>query len=368
MANLLLVGSDRERTAGIRSLLRQDAHRVTILRTVDQWRDVEREVRPELIIATSDFSDGVLTRRARPMRGFPAPLLFVQFDAEIARDIQLDERLVDCVSSPFMQEELLARVDALVRVRRVIHHDPAAAQPTASRSARRPGALGERLVALLGARIPRPEKPLTPYLEVAARVAEWADRRDAFEPGHAERVTSLCSMMAEGLGVGDHEVSALLRAAMLHDIGKVSVPVDILHQQAPLEESQMRLIRAHPRRGAALMRALDRDEEVADTILYHHERPNGGGYYGLDGDRIPRSARILAVAEVFDAMTNCRIRERVSPEVALGRLPEIRGEILDADCVDALVDKLRPRPRSIPLAPRPDAGTTGIPISPRTRR
>ena len=65
------------------------------------------------------------------------------------------------------------------------------------------------------------------------------------------------------------------------------------------------------------MRALDRDDEVVDTILYHHERPDGQGYYGKDGEEIPRTARILAVAEVYDAMTNCRVRERVPSERAL---------------------------------------------------
>ena len=80
------------------------------------------------------------------------------------------------------------------------------------------------MAALLGSRIPALSKPLEPYLEVAARVADWADRRDAFEPGHAERVTSFCAMMAETLRLDDHGTASLLRAAMLHDIGKVALP------------------------------------------------------------------------------------------------------------------------------------------------
>jgi len=251
-----------------------------------------------------------------------------------------------------MHEELLARIDALVRVRRVIYREPDAGELEQTASPRAQG-LGRRLLTLLGSRIPRHEKPLGPYLEVAARLADWADRRDAFEPGHAERVTSLCAMMADGMGLGDQESSALLRAAMLHDIGKVALPVEVLHQQSPLVESQMRLIRTHPKRGATLLRALDRDDEVADTILYHHERPDGQGYYGKDRDEIPRTARILAVAEVYDAMTNCRVRERLPSDRALDLVQASRDESLDADCVNALVDKLKPRPRSIPLGPRP---------------
>jgi HD-GYP domain-containing protein (c-di-GMP phosphodiesterase class II) len=123
----------------------------------------------------------------------------------------------------------------------------------------------------------------------------------------------------------------------------------MLHQKEPLEESQLRLIRTHPRKGAALIKALDRrDEQVADTILYHHERPDGKGYYGLENERIPLPARILAVAEVYDAMTSSQLREALTPDEALDRLQSSRGESLDADCVDALVDRLKPGPGSIP--------------------
>jgi putative nucleotidyltransferase with HDIG domain len=360
MAKVLLMGPDRERTGGIRTLLRQDGHQVNLLRCIDGWRGQECEIRPELVIAAVDSTDCVLGDRGRRARGFPAPLLFVQQGADFFREIHLDERLVDRMTSPFMSEDLLGRVDALVRVRRVIQRDPslvaasrAEADAGEGESAVRLRGLGGRVAAVLGARIPRYAKPLAPYLEVAARVADWADRRDAFEPGHAERVTSFCAMVAETLELGDHETSSLLRAAMLHDIGKVALPVEVLHQTTPLEDSQMRLIRTHPKKGAALLRALDRDDEVADTILYHHERPDGNGYYGLSADEIPLSARILAVAEVFDAMTSSKVREPLSQEEALHELKGTHGRSLDGDCVDALVDKVTPRARSIPFAPQP---------------
>lgn len=356
MAKVLLIGQDRDRTSGIRSLLRQDGYQVTHLREVEGWRGRERELGPELVIAAVESPEVVLTDHNRAARGFPAPLLFVQQGADFYRELHLDERVVDRIASPFMSEELLGRVDALVRVRRVIQRDPALVASAAARrweldARTRLRGLGGQVAALLGSRIPRLTKPLEAYLEVAARVADWADRRDAFEPGHAERVTSFCAMMAESLSLDDHETSSLLRAAMLHDIGKVALPVEMLHQQSPLEESQMRLIRTHPRKGAALLKALDRDEEVADTILYHHERPDGDGYYGLAAAEIPLSARILAVAEVYDAMTSSRVRGPLSSDEALHALRGNRGQSLDGDCVDALVDKLRPRPETIPLMP-----------------
>ena len=350
MAKVLLVGPDRKRVGGVRSLLRLDGHQVAVLRRENQWRDAERDVEPDLIVAAVEDTDQLLDVHGRPRTRFPAPLLFVQNHSDFCHDPYLASRLVDRVTSPFLSEELLARVDALVRVRKVILRDETFdAEATTDKSGWR--RVADRVTSILGSRVPRYDKPLAPYLEVAARLAEWADRRDAFEPGHAERVTSLCAMIAEGLHMPADETTSLLRAAMLHDIGKVALPIEMLHQKAPLEESQKKMIRTHPRRGASLLAALDRDDEVAATILYHHERPNGDGYYGLAPEATPISARALAVAEIYDAMTSTQLTKPMTTGKALDRLSECKGETVDSDCVEALVDRLRVVPATIPLAP-----------------
>jgi len=351
MPKIMLIGKNRERTSGIKSLLRQDGHQVSLVRVVEGWQEREEQLQPDLVIAAVDSTESVLAEGGRAMSGFPPPLLFAQHGADFYHSIELDERLVDRIASPFMSDEFLGKVDALVRVRRVVMRDPTINLDDGTEGPQRLRSLGGGLAALLGSRVPRHQKPLGAYLEVAARVAEWTERRDAFLPGHAERVTSYCAMIAEALALDDKETATLLRAAMLHDIGKVSFSMKMLRQKEPLEDSQMRLIRTHPKKGAALLRALDKqDEEVADAILYHHERPDGNGYYGRDGESIPMPARILAVAEVYDAMTSSKLRETLAPEKALARLQSTRGESLDADCVDALVDKLKPTPGSIPFA------------------
>jgi len=357
MPNLMLLGSDRKRADELRGLLRQDGHEVTWQRDTTGWLDREREILPEVVIATVDSSSEVLNQQVshRP-RGFAAPILFVQRESEQAENPFLDDRLVDRISTPFMHEELLARVDALSRVRRVIQHVPLAPEQPAIDETPDIGVVGKmrragkRAAAMLHTRVPRYERPLEPYVEVANRVACWADRRDAYQPGHAERVTSFCAMIAEGLDLGTSETAALLRAAMLHDIGKVALPVEMLHQKSPLEEDQMRMIRTHPKRGAALIRELDCDDDVAETILCHHERPDGFGYYGLDVERIPIAARVLAVSEVFDGMTTTSLTDPMTSSHALERLRSFKGVSLDTDCVDALVDRLQPVPRSLTLS------------------
>jgi putative nucleotidyltransferase with HDIG domain len=370
MPNLMVLGSDRRRADGLRGLLRQDGYDVTWLRDIRNWQDREREILPEVVVAAVDFSSEVLTgQTARPRTGFLAPILFVQQGDAQAENPFLDDRLVDRIATPFTHEELLARVDALARVRRVIQHvplspeDPAVVENPPGGVVEKMRRAGRQVAALLQTRVPRYDRPFEPYIEVANRVAQWADRRDAYQPGHAERVTSFCAMIAEGLDLATTETAALLRAAMLHDIGKVALPVEMLHQRSPLEEDQMRMIRTHPKRGAALIRELDCDDNVAETILCHHERPDGFGYYGLDDERIPIAARALAVSEVFDGMTTTSLTDPMTSSSAMERLEQFKGVSLDSDCVEALVDRLQPTPSKLtisPVAPHRSRPATGI--------
>jgi len=353
MARVLLLGPDKGRANDIRGLLTTKRHQVTWLRSLAGWREEERQLLPEIVVAAVNTSDRVLQESAGPVPGFPAPLLFVQEETEFTREPGSQDRLVDLLSSPFMSEEFLGRVDALVRVRRVVMGTGTAMrsmQAKSDRGSRRLRRISDRVSAWVRARFPSDELPAGPYLEVAARVAEWADRRDAFEPGHAERVTSFCSMIAEGLDMGEQETSLLLRSAMLHDIGKVGLPIEMLHRKGPMTEHQMRLLRTHASKGAALLRALDPDELVARVVLYHHERPDGSGYHGTTAGAVPRAAYALAVAETFDAMTSSRIQKRCDTAGALEYLRSNRGDHYDRECVDALEDQLRPRTRGIPLS------------------
>ena len=352
MARILLLSESRSKALDLRSILSQDGLTVEWLKNTDQWRDAELQFRPEVLVATPEAQATLLSTERRRSRGFPAPLLFVQKEDEMARDLFLDDRFVDRLTSPFMVEEFLARVDALIRARRVINRGKGITAGPARRGSV-VSRVGARLRATLGQRVPRFEKPLGIYQEVAARIADWADRRDVFEPGHAERVSGFCGMIAEKLDLDDHSIVALVRAAMLHDVGKVALPVEILHQQAPLREEQVRLIRTHPQRGAALLHELDPDDSIADTILYHHEQPDGEGYYGLKSGEIPTSAAILGVAECYDAMTTTRLSEPLTSGQALSRLREMGGTKFSEPAVAALIDAVGPTRPRVCLSPDP---------------
>jgi len=347
VAHVLLIGEDKDRTSEVKTLLTMDGHRVGTARDVSRWREDERSTSPEVVVAAVAAPDAVLSVPMGGARGFAPPILFVQRESDETREPQLEERLVDRIVSPFAADDFLGRVDALIRVRRVVLHQTRASD---GQEAPRPSRWRAVLTYLLQARPSRHEKPRAPYLEVAARVADWSDRRDGFEAGHAERVTNFAAMIADSFGLGDGETAALLRAAMLHDIGKVALPIEVLRQKAPLEENQMRMLRTHAERRATILRALDKDEVVADTIHYHHENVDGSGYHGRKGATIPLAARILAVAEGFDAMTTSLVRKRLSVDAAIGLMRERRGRQWDAECVDALVSAVQPRPRVLSLS------------------
>ncbi len=346
MTRILLVGADRNRAGGVRSILREGGYRVKQCRSVARWSETERDVRPDLVVAAVDSIAPVIAAGRATGRGFRTPILWVDEEGFSPCPFRRD-RFVDRMGSPFASRELLGRVDGLVRVQQVIRRQPVEPLADRLRQWSRGGVGG-----FFSRRTPqkaRTGNPAVPYRAVASRVADWADRRDAFEPGHADRVASLAAMIGEGLDLPDGEAGALLRAAMLHDIGKVALPVELLHQRRPLDDHQTQLIRTHPRKGASLLRALDPDPRVANTILYHHERPDGSGYYG-EWDKVPRTARALAVAEVYDAMLSSQFRNTMTVPEALDRIVAMKGTSLDSDCVEALASKLTPRPRTIPLS------------------
>ena len=166
---------------------------------------------------------------------------------------------------------------------------------------------------------------------------------------HNLRVARLCVSMGRQLSMSATELRVLARAGLLHDVGKLGIPDAVLEKHTPLDESEWILMRNHPEMGLTLLDGTCRSSREILAVLYHHERLDGSGYpYGLKAEAIPIEARIVAVADTYDALISNRPYRRACSENEARRvLREEAGERLDPRAVRALFDALDVQGRSL---------------------
>jgi putative nucleotidyltransferase with HDIG domain len=176
------------------------------------------------------------------------------------------------------------------------------------------------------------------YLGAIRALAAALDARDPYTAGHSERVSALSVLIARQLELSEAEVDVIRLGALLHDIGKIGVADHILRKPGPLSADEFEQIRRHPGLGARILRKVPFLEPHLAIVELHHERPDGKGYpFGLMGDNIPLDARIVHVADAFDAMTSARAyRPARAASVALVELQRYSGTQFDPASVDAL--------------------------------
>jgi PAS domain S-box-containing protein/putative nucleotidyltransferase with HDIG domain len=186
----------------------------------------------------------------------------------------------------------------------------------------------------------RLRRALDGTIEAIGRVAET---RDPYTAGHQRRVTELSVAVARKLGLDERTIEATRAAGLLHDIGKLSIPAEILSKPSVLSPLEMSLIKTHPQSGYEILRTIDFPWPVADIVLQHHERMDGSGYpQGLSGDAILMEARILVVADIVEAMSSHRpYRAALGIEAALAEVERGRGAQYDALVADACLGLFR---------------------------
>ena len=172
---------------------------------------------------------------------------------------------------------------------------------------------------------------------------EIIGKKDVDTLGHCERVSYYCSLMGEYLNFSKEEVEVLSVGAALHDIGKVAIPDRILKKPASLTEEEREIMQNHTCLGIKLIQVTGHFKELYPLILYHHERYDGTGYpYGLDGKQIPLFARIISVADSYDAMTSNRTyRKPMNQNRAMQNLISGKGTQFDPNIVDAFIMMMR---------------------------
>jgi PAS domain S-box-containing protein/putative nucleotidyltransferase with HDIG domain len=184
-----------------------------------------------------------------------------------------------------------------------------------------------------GKSMERIQKSMLQTIEVVSLTLE---KRDPYTAGHQQRVVQLAVAIAQELGLNEHRIEGLRLAALVHDIGKINVPAEILNRPGRLSQSEFGIIKSHPQVGYDILKGVEFDWPIADIVLQHHERCDGSGYpNGLQCEAIVLEARILAVADVVEAMTSHRpYRAGLGIDMALDEIKKGCGTIYDEDVVD----------------------------------
>ena len=270
--------------------------------------------------------DGLeLARRFRRLplhRDIPIILITVVGDEPI-RQAALDAGVIDFLVKPVRPRELRARCHNLLQLRQ-----------QSETVKQRALSLEQRLLSSMH-EVEERER------ETLSRLARAIEFRDAGTSAYLERMSRVAGLVAEGMGLAEDDVRTIEMAAPLHDMGKIAIPDAVLMKAGKLDEAEMAVMRRHPRIGHELLSgSQNRFIQVGAMIaLRHHERYDGSGYPdGLAGEAIPLEARIVAVADVFDALISPRpYKEAWTVDAALAYLYAQRGRLFDPDCVDALM-------------------------------
>lgn len=175
--------------------------------------------------------------------------------------------------------------------------------------------------------------------DTVSALAAALDRKDGYTGGHIRRVAHYAEAIALCMGLGEEEVLEARLSAVLHDVGKIGIDCQVLTKAGPLDELEWEQMKSHPDLGWMILAHVQGLSRVAEVIRSHHERPDGLGYpLKLKGEQIPLAARIIAVADAFDAMTSDRpYRKALSAEQALKEIVRCRGTQFDEKVVDGFV-------------------------------
>lgn len=180
------------------------------------------------------------------------------------------------------------------------------------------------------------------YQQTITTLSEAIDAKDRYTSGHSRRVAKYSKMIAERMGKSEAEQEMIYRMGLLHDVGKIRIPVDIINKPGKLTDEEYELIKIHPVTGYYILKDISEGYDIAIAAKYHHERYDGKGYpNGLANESIPQMARILAVADSYDAMTSNRSYRKGLPQsVVRSEIEKGRGNQFDTEIADIMLQMI----------------------------
>jgi putative two-component system response regulator len=277
--------------------------RIQMAETGPKALDIIRSEPPDLVLLDVQMPgmDGyeVCRRIKATVQGKLLPVVMITGLGRVEDRVRaLESGADDFMSKPVERTELLARVQSALRLKAVYN-------------------------------------TLDNAQQVIVALAAAVEAKEKYTQMHAQRVADMARTVGTQLGLDESEVEVLYRGALIHDIGKIGVPEAILLKAGPLTADEQRQMQAHPEIGERIVRPLNSGTGLLAIIRNHHERIDGRGYPdGLAGESIPLSARIVAVCDAYDALTNDRpYRKKLTPDEAINALVDGAGVQWDANVV-----------------------------------
>ncbi len=177
------------------------------------------------------------------------------------------------------------------------------------------------------------------FMGTIRSLAAAIDAKDPYTRGHSERVSHYAEMIARTMRLSEKEVEVVRIGALMHDVGKIGIEDKILGKAGPLDEDEFEIMKTHPSKGAIIIEPVGPLQEMIPAMKFHHENIDGSGYpQGLSGEDIPLYAKIVAVADTFDAMTTNRpYQKAMEITYVFERMRSFVGKKFDKEIVDALI-------------------------------
>ncbi|MBE5937225.1 MAG: diguanylate cyclase [Lachnospiraceae bacterium] len=260
--------------------------------------------------------DGFETmERVRELKNGNIPVVFLTSDVDVESEIKgLQLGAVDFVRKPFVPEVMKNRINRILQL--------------------------EELTKNLEAKVEEKTNQVEQLsFEIIATIASMIEAKDSYTKGHSVRVAEYSALLAEELGWDEDAIQNIRYVALLHDIGKVGIADSVLNKPGKLSESEFKTIQSHTIIGGDILKEIETIPNVDSGARYHHEKYDGSGYpIGLSGNDIPDVARIICIADAYDAMNSKRIyRDSLSKDAVREELLAGRGTQFDPDYLDAFI-------------------------------
>ena len=331
MAHILIVDDEEAIRRLSSQILEMSGYKCSVASDASEARDLLKNQQFELVLCDINMpGESGLDFVRYALSEYPdiAAIMVTALDDPVIGEVALDLGVYDYIIKPFERNGLLISITNALKRRQLEIDNRAYREGLEKMVGDRTDALRESMQKL--------RKALEGSIHAMALTLEM---RDPYTAGHQQRVADLASSIAKELELSDDRINGLYMAGVIHDLGKISIPAEILSKPGKISQIEFDLIKTHPKVGYDILEAIEFPWPIARMVFEHHERIDGSGYpSGLSGEELLLESKIIGVADVVEAMASHRpYRPALGIDVALDEISGNKGKLYDSDVVEACI-------------------------------